>query len=76
MGTALAPVAQGIEQWPPEPCAQVRILPGAPSECHGSAVAETALTAATGANVGTAGLGLLLILTGAAFVSARRFAIK
>lgn len=26
-----APVAQGIEQRPPEPCAQVRILPGAPS---------------------------------------------
>ena len=26
-----APVAQGIEQWPPEPCAQVRILPGAQS---------------------------------------------
>ena len=25
----LAPVAQGIERWPPEPCAQVRILPGA-----------------------------------------------
>ena len=25
-----APVAQGIEQRPPEPCAQVRILPGAP----------------------------------------------
>lgn len=24
-----APVAQGIEQRPPEPCAQVRILPGA-----------------------------------------------
>src|SRR6266511_2422783 len=23
-------VAQGIEQWPPEPCAQVRILPRAP----------------------------------------------
>ncbi len=27
-----APVAQGIEQWPPEPCAQVRILPGAHGE--------------------------------------------
>lgn len=26
-----APVAQGIEQRPPEPCAQVRILPGAPN---------------------------------------------
>ncbi len=25
-----APVAQGIEHWPPEPGAQVRILPGAP----------------------------------------------
>ena len=25
-----APVAQGIEQWFPKPCAQVRILPGAP----------------------------------------------
>ena len=24
-----APVAQGIEQWFPKPCAQVRILPGA-----------------------------------------------
>ena len=28
--TARAPVAQGIEHRPPEPCAQVRILPGAP----------------------------------------------
>ena len=26
----IAPVAQGIEQWFPKPCAQVRILPGAP----------------------------------------------
>src|SRR5207244_13330183 len=26
-------VAQGIEQWPPEPCAQVRILPRAHSLC-------------------------------------------
>ena len=25
-----APVAQGIEHWPPKPCAQVRLLPGAP----------------------------------------------
>ena len=28
-GARHAPVAQGIEQRPPEPCAQVRILPGA-----------------------------------------------
>ena len=29
---APALVAQGIEQRPPEPCAEVRILPGAPQE--------------------------------------------
>ena len=28
----VAPVAQGIEQWFPKPCAQVRILPGAPDQ--------------------------------------------
>jgi hypothetical protein len=27
-----APIAQGIEQRPPEPCAQVRILLGAPTD--------------------------------------------
>jgi hypothetical protein len=32
--------------------------------------------AATGANVGPAGLGLLLILSGAAFITARRLALK
>ena len=32
--------------------------------------------AATGANTGPAGLGLLLILSGAAFVTARRLALK
>ncbi len=32
--------------------------------------------AATGSNTGPAGLGLLLILSGAAFVTARRLALK
>ncbi len=31
---APAPIAQGIEQRPPEPCAQVRILLGAPADEH------------------------------------------
>ena len=52
MGGALAPVAQGIEQWPPEPFAQVRILPGAPSSPHyDGAMTPDALAALVTASV-------------------------
>src|ERR1022692_721193 len=41
-GSAPAPIAQGIEQRPPEPCAQVRILLGAPPDYHRQLAAELA----------------------------------